>query len=156
VGVAARTCPPLPSRARALTALRPCALPPAQITFDGKRMRKPVVRKTVDYNAAVMNHLQVPSASWPAQLPSLWWPADHTRGRRTASTSATGATSATCSRPSITSKTWVAARGQPSFAAAAHTDTLLHSSTWWWQHRTFQPWASAPRSAAALARPGPR
>ena len=29
------------------------------ITFDGKRMRKAVMRKTIDYNAAVIKHLEV-------------------------------------------------------------------------------------------------
>lgn len=37
----------------------PNALPMTQDDFDGKRLRKSVMRKTVDYNAAIIKALEV-------------------------------------------------------------------------------------------------
>lgn len=37
----------------------PGALPMTQDDFDGKRLRKSVMRKTVDYNAAIIRALEV-------------------------------------------------------------------------------------------------
>ena len=31
-----------------------------RMVFDGKRMRKPIQRKTVDFNSTVIQHLKVP------------------------------------------------------------------------------------------------
>ncbi len=33
--------------------------PPQRMIFDGKRMRKPVQRRTVDYNSVMMQYLEV-------------------------------------------------------------------------------------------------
>lgn len=38
----------------------PSGMPMSQDDFDGKRLRKSVMRKTVDYNAAIIRELQVP------------------------------------------------------------------------------------------------
>lgn len=35
-----------------------------QLTFDGKRMRKAVNRKTIDYNPSVIKHLGVTTSGW--------------------------------------------------------------------------------------------
>lgn len=43
-----------------------------QLTFDGKRMRKAVNRKTIDYNPSVIRYLEVPdlrTASGPPRCP---------------------------------------------------------------------------------------
>lgn len=37
----------------------PSGMPMSQDDFDGKRLRKSVMRKTVDYNAAIIKELQV-------------------------------------------------------------------------------------------------
>lgn len=37
----------------------PTGLPMTQDDFDGKRLRKSVMRKTVDYNSAIIKELQV-------------------------------------------------------------------------------------------------
>ena len=34
--------------------------PPQKMVFDGKRMRKPIQRKTVDYNCPMVEYLEVP------------------------------------------------------------------------------------------------
>ena len=32
---------------------------PQRLVFDGKRMRKPIQRKTVDYNSVIVNYVEV-------------------------------------------------------------------------------------------------
>lgn len=65
-------------------------VPPQRMVFDGKRMRKPIQRKTVDFNSVVINHLETrqilrPKLDLPGlepspefikdyQLPSFWPP----------------------------------------------------------------------------------
>ena len=39
--------------------LHPAHVPPHRMVFDGKRMRKPIQRKTVDFNSPVILMLQV-------------------------------------------------------------------------------------------------
>jgi hypothetical protein len=34
------------------------------LVFDGKRMRKPVARKTIDYNSSVVRYLEVGYFGW--------------------------------------------------------------------------------------------
>lgn len=41
-----------------------------QLTFDGKRMRKAVNRKTIDYNPSVIKHLGVTAAGGAGRQPS--------------------------------------------------------------------------------------
>lgn len=42
-----------------------------QLTFDGKRMRKAVNRKTIDYNPSVIKYLEVSLINVP-QMTKLW------------------------------------------------------------------------------------
>jgi hypothetical protein len=38
---------------------------PQRLVFDGKRMRKPIQRKTVDYNSVIVNYVEVSKKSCP-------------------------------------------------------------------------------------------
>lgn len=44
-----------------------------QLTFDGKRMRKAVNRKTIDYNPSVIRHLGVTATEFWYQSSVLNW-----------------------------------------------------------------------------------
>lgn len=44
-----------------------------QLTFDGKRMRKAVNRKTIDYNPSVIRHLGVSATQYGPPLPPVHW-----------------------------------------------------------------------------------
>jgi hypothetical protein len=37
----------------------PVMMPPPRLIFDGKRMRKPIQRKTVDYNSTLIKYVEV-------------------------------------------------------------------------------------------------